>query len=378
VFSISPQALVQAKAAAAVNDERLAPALGRLQREARGAMKAGPFSVTSNSLVPPSGDKHDYISFGPYWWPDPAKNDGLPYIRRDGVVNPESRSPDCDSNQMGKMVSAVETLALCYFFTGDEACAQRAAKVLRVWFLDPDTKMNPNLNFGQGIPGRMTGRGTGIIETQSLIRVVDAMGLLSTSAAWKAQDQQGMRDWFAAYLDWLRTSKHGQDEARAKNNHGSWYDAQVTAFALFLGQDRFAREVVEASRQKRIALQIEPDGRQPLELERTKPFGYCTFNLMALFTLAQLGDRLGVDLWHYETHDGRSLRRALDFLAQYADPGTPWPYKDLHFERTALIPLLQQGACVYGETYQQALAKLPPIDVARSQGQLTYGRPRPK
>ncbi len=372
VFCMSPQALAKAKAGVMAGDETLRPAMDRLRKNAAAALKAGPFSVIDNDMAPPSGDKHDYISFGPYWWPDPLKKDGLPYIRRDGEVNPETRSGGSDSPALGKMVSAVQTLALAYYFTGDEPCAEHAAQLLRVWFLDPATKMNPNLNFGQGIPGRVDGRATGIIDTSGLPRVVDAIGLLGTSQVWKSEDQEGMRAWFTAYLDWLRTSKHGKGESRAGNNHGTWYDVQVASFALFVGQDRLARELVEASRGKRIAAQIEPDGRQPAELARTKPFGYSTFNLQALFALAALGEKVGVDLWRFETAEGRGLRKALEFLAVYADSQQKWPYKDLHFDRSALIPLLEQGAAVYGEAYRRALKKLPQKQVSQSLGRLIY------
>jgi hypothetical protein len=245
--------------------------------------------------------------------------------------------------------------------------------LLRAWFLDPATKMHAHLKYGQGIPGRVAGRSAGIIDTAGLTRAVDAVGLLQGSRSWQDQDQAGMVAWFTGYLEWLRTSKHGRQEIAAKNNHGTWYDVQVAAFALFTGQDQLAREVIECSRQKRIAGQIEPDGRQPAELARTKPFGYSTFNLQALFTLATLGRAVNVDLWRYETADGRGLRKALDFLANYADAEKAWPYKDLKFDPTPLIPLLQQGAVAYDATYQRALEKLPAKQVAESRGQLIYG-----
>lgn len=374
VFCLSAETLAKAKAAVAAGDAALKPALERLRKDAASALKAGPFSVVDNDLVPPSGDKHDYISFGPYWWPDPKKNDGLPYIRRDGEVNPESRSSGSDSPAMGKMVSAVHTLALACYFTGDQRYAQHATELLRAWFLRPATRMNPNLNFGQGIPGRMDGRATGIIDTAGLPRVVDAVGLLAGSTAWQPADQEGLLAWFAAYLDWLQTSGHGKAESRAGNNHGTWYDVQVTSFALFVGRDRLARDVIEASRQRRIARQIEPDGRQPAELARTKPFGYSTFNLQAFFTLAAMGENLGVDLWHFQTADGRGLQKALDYLAPYADPERKWPHKDLKFDRLSLIPLLGQAAAVYGEQYRQLLSKLPDKEVAHSAGRLIYRR----
>lgn len=374
VLCLSPQTLMRNKARVAAEDKILGPALEQLRQEAESALRAKPTSVMDNDLIPPSGDKHDYVSFGPYWWPDTTKPDGLPYIRRDGEVNRDSRSGGSDWSALEKMSSAVQSLALAYYFTGDDRFALHAAVLLRTWFLDPQTKMNPNLNYGQGIPGRVDGRAEGIIDTVTLTGVVDAVGLLHGSAAWQERDQAGMVAWFAAYLDWLRTSKHGQKENAAANNHGTWYDVQVAAYALFVGQDQLATEVIEASRDKRIAREIQPDGRQPAELARTKPFGYSAFNLQAFFTLARLGERVNVDLWHYKTTDGRSLQKALDFLADYVDPDKTWPYKDLAFDRTRLTPLLQQGGVMYGDQYTQALQRLPSEQVSQSRGQLTCAR----
>ena len=210
-------------------------------------------SVMDKQKLPPSGDKHDFVSYGPYWWPDPKKPDGLPYIRRDGEVNPESRGPATDYHAMGRMADAVKTLALAYFLSHDEAYAAHAARLLRAWFLDPATRMNPNLNFGQAIPGVCEGRGVGIIDTVSLLPIPDATLVLLPSAAWTDADQQGLRDWFAAYLQWLLTSKNGKDEAAAENNHGTWYDAQVAALAIYVGRPEIARQTLQTAQTTRIA-----------------------------------------------------------------------------------------------------------------------------
>src|SRR5262249_17228397 len=161
----------------------------------------------------------------------------------------------------------------------DEAYAVRAAQLLRVWFLDPATRMNPNLQYAQAIPGVNTGRGIGLIETRGLAQVVDAVGLLAGSNALTGADQRGLQEWFAGFLRGMVKRKNGRDEAAAKNNHGTYFDLQAASFALFLGRNELAVNILQSARQKRIATQIEPDGRQPLELVRTKAWSYSVGNL---------------------------------------------------------------------------------------------------
>ncbi|MDB5083561.1 MAG: hypothetical protein JWN30_447, partial [Bacilli bacterium] len=336
------------------------------------SMTAGPFSVTDKKTLPPSGDKHDYISMGPYWWPNPETDNGLPYIRRDGQTYPGSRTND--KTDMGKMRSNVETLALAYFLSGQERYAEHAANLLKVWFLNLDTKMNPNLNYGQGIPGICEGRGIGIIDTTGLVHLVEAVELMRDSHAWTDNDHQQLQTWFRQYLHWLLDSQHGKDENAAQNNHGSSYAMQVTVFALFAGEREQAEQTVASSLPYRIKLQIEPDGRQPLELERTAALGYSSMNLSILFHMAQVAHQLGHDFWHYETEDGRSLKKALDWLIPFMTGDQPFPYQQIREQSPVVFfQLLRQAAVVYNnDKYEQITSKLSGLQLDEQRIQLLY------
>ena len=361
VFALDPVSLSKAKARVAKQDKSLMPALERLRREADAALTVGPFTVVSKQRVPPSGDKHDYLTLAPYWWPDPTKPDGLPYIRRDGELNPESKR-DTDNPKLNAMADAVETLALAFYFTGEERYAERATLLLRVWFIEKATKMNPNYEYAQAVMGHNNGRGAGLIDARNFIEVVDSIGLLAGSRAWTATDQQAMQNWFRAFTQWLQTSANGKEEAAARNNHGTWFAATFATFALFIGDEALARKTVEAVK-ARIAWQIEADGRQPLELDRTRGMSYSLFNLNALLTVATIGDKLNVNLWEYQTKDGRGIRKAFEYLAPFAFGEKQFPYKQIiKWSPEDYFSLLRRSA---GKFENKALlAKVPLLNPA--------------
>lgn len=299
-------------------------------------------SVMDKSRVAASGDKHDYLSFGPYWWPNPDSATGLPYVRRDGVRNPDLVDGN-DSVAFRKLCSTVETLGLAFALTAEERYAVKAVEVLRVWFITPATRMNPNFQHAQAIPGVTDGRGIGIIEARVLIRLNEGLALLGTSRVLRPDDRAAMQEWMASFYSWLKTSAHGVDESNELNNHGTWYDAQLAHLALMLGRRNEASLILRDALQRRLAEQIEPDGSQPHELARTRSLSYSIFNLEAMIVAAQLGEHVGVDWWNFKTRDGRSLEKALEYIAPYADPLTRWPREEVVLtERHRIVVLLEK------------------------------------
>lgn len=357
VVYMNPSWLAQSKLEIQKGDEDALKRLEDLILEADEALEKGPYSVMNKTLSPPSGDKHDYMSLGPYWWPDPDKKDGLPYINQDGVINPESLDKSSDQPRKGRMSSSARRLALAYYFTGDEKYAKHAALLIRTWFLDPETRMNPNLNHGQGIRGVNDGRGIGIIETVSFVRIVDAVGLLKPSPHWSDDDEKAIKAWFAEYLEWMTTHPYGIDERGQHNNHGTYYDVQIVCFSLFTGNTAAAKRVLGEVGSKRISSHIMKDGSQPHELERTRSFQYSCYNLRGFFDLARMGERVGIDLWDFKVGGKPALRSALDFLVPFANPAKRWPYEEIKgVSPDLLVSLLSQAYIKYqDDRYLEAL-----------------------
>ncbi|MEX0928932.1 MAG: alginate lyase family protein [Balneolales bacterium] len=307
-------------------DDFYRPAYEQLIENAESELNKGPWSVTFKDIIPPGGTKHDYMSMGPYWWPDSTKADGLPYIRKDGVAKPENRM---DRTQLGGLFNGVRTLSLAWFFSDDRKYADRAVELLHVWFIDEDTRMNPHLEYAQAIPGRTDGRGIGIIDARSIYDLVDSITLLERSSAFDQADKAEIRQWFTDYRNWLVDSQHGKDMDVYVNNHSTAYDAQVSSIARYLGDDEFVRQKISAVPENRMNHMIEADGSQPHELRRTRGLSYSVSNLRNFYNSGEMGLKVGVDIFGYANPEGGSLKNALDFMIQYIGKPDTFPYEQI-------------------------------------------------
>ena len=347
VFALNASTLAANKQKIKAHDRSLLPAYQKLLADAEKALQYQPVSVMEKVNNPPSGDKHDYMSIAPYFWPDSSKPGGVPYINKDGQVNPEVKEYK-DKIYLAEICDTVSTLALAWYFSGEKRYADHAAEILRVWFLDTATKMNPNINFAQAVKGRTNGRGYGLIDTRHFVRLIDAIGLLNTAPSWTPHDQEGMKKWFADFLDWMQTSKNGLQEMHTTNNHRVWYDEQRLSYALFTGSTVLAKEVVESAK-KQLDKQMDSDGSFPLEMKRTISLHYTVFILDPFFTTADLAKNVGVDLWNYVSPSGKSLRKAFDTLLPFLLKQKVWAGQQIKpFEYSEALPLLIKGAENYG------------------------------
>ena len=295
----------------------------RILRAAEGYLHELPITITAFPSPRSAGGPRDYFSEGDYWWPDPQNPSG-PYIRRDGMSNPDNFT--AHRHALIRLSLQVPALTAAWRLTRDPRYAAHASKHLRAWFLDAATLMHPNLQYSQAIHGLATGRGTGIIDTIHLVEVVRSIPFLEHSGALAPAELRGLRAWFATYLGWMTTSKNGKEERDAKNNHGTCWLMQASEFAAFTAN----RELSEFSRRRfkevLVPEQIAADGSFPRELSRTKPYGYCLFNLDAMATVCQILSTPDDNLFSYTLPDGRGFAMAMAFMFPFIADKKSWPY----------------------------------------------------
>ncbi|MGQ7241861.1 alginate lyase family protein [Salinicola sp. V024] len=323
-----------------------------LFEEAAAALARGPFSVVDKSTLAPSGDPHDYWHPAPYYWPSPILPKWLPYMPRDGVRVPGTvlyapESDQYDRTRLQRLFDDVTTCAIAWARSGEARYAQHAATLIRVWFIDPTTRMNPHLKYAQVRQGHDRNRGSksGIIEMKDIYFLLDAVRLIERGGALADADREAFRLWLRSYLEWLRTSSQGRAERRSANNHGTYYDLQVAAIASYLEDYALVSTTLRDSRE-RILEQFDEAGAQPEELKRTTTAHYCCFNLQGWVYLALLAERHGQDLWHFRDDRGRGLEKAFEWLLSFE--GRDWPWRQIDtFDTDRFQPLRAAYAYAY-------------------------------
>jgi hypothetical protein len=333
----------------------------RILHAADVALAEAPVTITAFPAPRSSGGVHDFYSEGDYWWPDPA-HPGGPYIQRDGLTNPDNfvahrRALVRFSVQVPALVAAWKT-------TGEQSYARHAVAHLRAWFVDPRTRLNPNLQYAQAIFGKSKGRGIGIIDTVHLVEVARAIEVLQDGGALSEQEHQEIGAWFSDYLRWLTTSKNGLEEREAKNNHGSCWLLQVAAFAHLTGNESLLAYARDRFKTVLLPTQLAADGSLPLELKRTKPYGYALFNLEALGALCRILSTPQDNLWTYATPDGRGMAQAMAWIAPYIRDKASWPLPAdvMYFKEWPMrqSSLLFAGRALGRPDYLALWATLPP------------------
>jgi len=366
--SVSPKVVVDV---AAIDRERILKA-------AEKALTQAPVSITAFPAKLSEGGVNDFYSNGDYWWPDPAKPNGLPYIRRDGQTNPENFSQH--RLVVKTLRDSVSTLAAAYKVTGDDRYAVKAAELLRVFFLDAKQRMNPNLDFAQAVPGVSPGRGIGIIDALHLIEVPAAVKALERSPSFPPALAKDLRGWFRELAEWMVTSKNGKEEAAAKNNHAVAFYLQLAVYADFIGDQEKLAACRKQYKEVFVGKQMAVDGGFPLELARTKPYGYSIFQLDNMVLLCQVLSTKEDNLWEFTLPDGRGIRQAVAFLYPFLADKSKWTLKpDVQAWEgwPARQPSLLLAGRQFGETAYLDLWKKLPADPTDPEVQRNIGVTQP-
>jgi hypothetical protein len=343
----------------------------RVVAAADAALASEQRAITSAENPRSAGGLHDFSSEGDYWWPDPANPDG-PYIRRDGLTNPDNFT--AHRELMFGMARDVGALAAAWDLTRDERFAAAVVRHLRAWFVDEATRMNPDLRYAQAIKGVTDGRGIGIIDTLHLAEVALAVDALRGSVALDPATDAEITDWFREYLHWIRTHPNGVEESRAKNNHGTGWVLQAAAFARLTGDHEALAMCRARLVDDLLPNQMAPDGSFPLEMSRTKPYGYAIFNLDVMTALAAVLSTSEDNMLVFTLPDGRGPVRGVEFLAPFLADKSKWPlppdvmyWDDWPIRQPALLfGALAAGRADWLELWKSLPADSPVAEVQRN------------
>lgn len=318
-------------------------------KDAAAALQLQPVTITAHRSVRSAGGPHDFFSEGDYWWPDPASPDS-PYIQKDGLSNPDNFTKHREV--MIRFSKVMGSLASAYRIAPRTEYVVHAVKHARAWFSDSATYMYPSLLYAQAIKGRVTGRDIGIIDAIQLMEVAQALYVMRDDPAMDEETYYDFQQWFSRYLQWLSTHPYGIDEMNAKNNHGTCWVMQAAVFAKFTGNNEVMRFCMDRYKNVLLPAQMEQDGSFPLELKRTKPYGYSIFNLDAMATICQVLSTPQDELWNHHTADGKNIRKGISFLYPFMADKSKWPYpQDVMYwnQWPVAQPFLLFGANAFGE-----------------------------
>jgi len=293
----------------------------RLRADAERRSKEGPWSVTTERPQGIAMDIHEFYSEAPYWWPQDG-DPKAPYVRRDGQTNPNRFM--ANKNALVSMSDAVFSLGTAAYLLDDQRYAQRAARDINTWFLNPKTRMTPHLEYSQTIRNFNNGAGAGIVEGRVFVRAIQGMEFLAQTGYWDAKEQAAVRKWFQDYLTWLTSSNNGNSEKRAGNHHATWWTAQVAAISTFVENDTQQKAAFNYYRDHIFPRQIKPDGSAPREESRTRGLWYSAFNLEAMTTICRIAQLDGVDLWNVHAKGNADIVTVLEYLEPYLSDPKRW------------------------------------------------------
>ena len=292
--------------------------------QADNCLKQGPVAVTQKTKCI-SGDPHNFESLSIYWWPDPQNPNG-PYVCKDGYFNPEYK--EYDYERLLTLIKNLTFLGKAFFLTYNEMYFDAFCRQLDVWFIDSATRMNPNFEYGQFIPGRNQNKGnsSGIIDAYNFIDIFEGIRLVESVRGIGRKRMKALRAWFDDFADWMRTSELGQRESQTSNNHSIAYDTTLYAIAQFTRSKGEQKKLVSQFYERRLAKQIDDEGKMKEELKRTKALSYSVYNLTHIIDLMALMKADGREL---DIEGLKRIQKSVHFLDNTTLSRSNFPYQEV-------------------------------------------------
>lgn len=334
----------------------------RVVEEANKYLTIDPVPITSSSCERSLGTINDFYSEGDYWWPNPENPDS-PYVRRDGLTNPDNFKDHRIA--MRNMSIYVASLTAAYKITKQKQYAEQAVRNLRTWFVEEKTRMNPNMNYAQAIKGICPGRGVGLIDGIHLVEPARAVSVLHKMEGIDAHSYNKIVIWFEEFINWMTTHEYGVDERERKNNHGSAWVMQLAEYARLTNNEIQLEYCRDRFKNTLLPNQMAEDGSFPMELKRTKPYGYSLFNIDILSTVCKILSTPANNLWEYKLSGEFGMEEGLEFIYPFIKDKTKWklPPDVMYWEEWPVRhpSLLFGGMAFKNDEYLQLWKSLDPL-----------------
>lgn len=300
-------------------------------KEAEAVIVATPVSVMDKQKAF-SRDKHTYCSISRYAWP--SENDPSKFVIKDGITNPEFS--DFDLPKLELLRDRMKTLSVAYYVTQDRRYLDAFTNHLKVWFLDKETYMKPNMALAQVQPGANDGKGMsyGLVELERFTPIIESICLVQTVTGLDKQTKKGIKNWFKEMLRWTMNSEQWALESGGTNNVVAGLYVTLVEMARFIGDKKTIRRLGNEYKEKILDVQIDEEGKQPAELKRTIGYGYSVGNLNNIVDFCLIMENAGV---HFYEENQNVIDKAFGYLFQFEGNRAAFPYQQKagweHYER---------------------------------------------
>ena len=199
------------------------------------------------------------------------------------------------------LVQNCTMLTLASYFSDDNSYADHAVSIIKEWFLDQNTKVNPSKVFTEA-----THR---LLKTTYVYTLFDSLRLLRKKGRFSEDEWHGLQRWFTQVMEAMDQSARAWRLGYTSKDHiGLYYDIQYSSIAAFINNSTQMYKTIQDSI-ARLYEHVAPDGTLHNEITKKSCESNQIFALAGWQTMDRMASKLGIDLWNQAIDDSDKYSR---------------------------------------------------------------------